>query len=213
MAEPPKPTNLEEAHAALLRLLSPEQIEGLRSGPSATGLYHHGLGRFVRNQWIRQGRLSRIFSGLGHISVDAMSDIILQSFVSHPRGQLFNLAARTAKVSIAEQAYYASMRKLEAASPIDSAQIKWVNVRGHGQGAVHTSVSSFDGTCWRWVHGGSGQVEPASADKAARLKSRSIESRRPACTKHTIRHRSLLIQSATLSCSSCGFMALPQPVT
>ena len=78
-----------------------------------------------------------------------MSDITLQSFISKLRGQPFDLAERTAEVSVIEREYYASLNEPEAVSPIDGAQIRWIIVRGHGQGAVHTGVSSSDGTCWR----------------------------------------------------------------
>jgi hypothetical protein len=67
--------------------------------------------------------------------------------------------------------YYLSMKTPDKVSPIDSAPIKWVIVKGHGQGAIHTGVSTSDGTCWRWVYGGYGAIEPATAEEAERLKS------------------------------------------
>ncbi len=44
---------------------------------------------------------------------------------------------------------------------------RWIAVKGQGPGAVHTGFSPSDGTCWRWVYGGDGDVEPATPEEAA----------------------------------------------
>jgi hypothetical protein len=170
-AEPPKPTNLDAAHAALLEILSPEQVDGLRTGSLESWQYHHGLGTFIRNEWIRHGQLGRVFADLNLGSIDAMSGIVLESFVCKLRGQPFDLIARGAEISAAAKEYSASMRTPDATSPTDRSPIKWVCVKGQGKGAVHTGFSLSDGTYWRWVYGGSGQVDPATPEEAASLKS------------------------------------------
>ena len=84
----PKPTSLDEAHDALLRILTPEQVEALRLGHSeASWQHHHGLGTFIRNPWIRHGQLGRVFADINPGSIDGMSALTLESFVSKLRGR------------------------------------------------------------------------------------------------------------------------------
>jgi len=167
----PKPTNLDEAHASLLRMLTPEQVEEFRVDPDAPLRHHRGLGMFIRNEWIRHGQLARVFAGINPGSIDGMSALILESFVSKLCGQPFDLLTRAAEEAVGAREYYFSIEAPDKVSPIDSAPIKWVIVRGYGQGAIHTGVSTSDGTCWRWVYGGTGIVEPATAEEAERVRS------------------------------------------
>jgi len=164
---PPKPATLAEAHAALLAMLSADDIEKLRTGGvDDLWQYHHGLGMFIRNEWLRHGTLGRVFAG-ERLSLDAMSGLILESFVHHLHGQPFDLAERIAEQAVAEREHYASMTPPEAVSPADGSPIKWVIVCGSGAGAVHTGYSLSDGSCWRWVYAGSGEVEPATPEEEA----------------------------------------------
>ncbi len=105
-AEPPKPTNLDEAHTALSSILSPEQVDNLRAGSSdESWQYHHGIGTFIRNEWLRHGQLGRVFADLHLRSIDAMSGIVIESFICKLRGEPFDLNARAARVSAEDKEY------------------------------------------------------------------------------------------------------------
>ena len=166
-----KPASLDEAHAALLNILSTEQIEKLKSRPDDVMLYHHGLGTFIRNEWIRHGKLGRLFSSFKPISIDAMSALILESFVAKLCGRRFDFENRAAEEVAAERDYYLSMIPPNAVSPTSGSTIRWIAVKGQGPGAVHTGFDPSDGTYWRWIYGGKGYVEPATPEEAASLRS------------------------------------------
>ena len=166
-----KPASLDEAHAALLNILSVEQVDELRSRPEDVILYHRGLGMFIRNEWIRHGKLGRLFSDFGPMSIDTMSGLILDSFVAKLCGRSFDFECRAAEEAIADREYRLSMTPPNAVSPTSGSTIRWIAVKGQGLGAVHTGFDPSDGTYWRWVYGGSGDVEPATPAEAASLRS------------------------------------------
>ena len=77
------PEDIEDCFTELETMLHPDMIEEMRSGDEDDMImYHHGLGRWIRNNWgLWSG--SRLFDYLYELGLhhpDDMSDIILHSF-------------------------------------------------------------------------------------------------------------------------------------
>jgi len=81
------PKDLDDCFAHLKKLLKPEDIVKMRSGTEDDMIqYHHGLGRWMRNNWGLWGegsRLAKWFNSKGIMHPDDMSGIILDSFWRH----------------------------------------------------------------------------------------------------------------------------------
>lgn len=91
------PVDLAGAIARLDALLSPEDIEVLRSGSEEDmALYHHGLGTSLRNSWGLWGGspLARWFNDRGIRHPDDMSAIILTSYWRHLNGRPIELESQ-----------------------------------------------------------------------------------------------------------------------
>lgn len=77
------PETLDECFVELAKVLSLEEIEVMRVGTEDDmSLYHHGLGRWLRNNWglWAGGNLRDWFDEQGVHHADDMSAIILNSF-------------------------------------------------------------------------------------------------------------------------------------
>lgn len=78
------PVDLEDSFVQLDQLLSPEDIDTLKSKQSEDDLYvyHFGLGLWMRNNWglWRGSRLNKYFNELGIFHPDDISGIILDSY-------------------------------------------------------------------------------------------------------------------------------------
>ncbi|MBI5687552.1 MAG: hypothetical protein HZC54_20980 [Verrucomicrobia bacterium] len=89
------PANLDDAHACLLKILPPEELQIIRDMKSEEGMiiYHRGLGMIIRNDWSlwAGSRLSRYFEELGIDHPDDMSGIILDTFWCKLHDQPFRL--------------------------------------------------------------------------------------------------------------------------
>jgi hypothetical protein len=85
------PTNLEQCFTELDKILSKREIEDIKKGGEDNlSLYHHGLGRYLRNTWELWhpdvndgGTLSEWFNNIGIKHPDDMSGIILTSYYRH----------------------------------------------------------------------------------------------------------------------------------
>jgi len=81
------PKDLDDCFTELDKKLSKEDIEKIKGGSEqqTIGLYHFGLGRWMRNNWGLWGgsRLSKWFKEKGVWHPDHMSSIILTSFWRH----------------------------------------------------------------------------------------------------------------------------------
>jgi hypothetical protein len=76
-----------EIKEPLDKILNEEDREAIRK---STGLFHHGLGRWIRNNWgLWEGRnpLTDFFHGYGIWHADDMSGIILDSYARTLNGQ------------------------------------------------------------------------------------------------------------------------------
>ena len=89
------PKNLEECYEALNSLLSKEDIEDLKSMPEkkAAAEAHHGIGRWLRNNWGLWGSsdIKDYFKSLGIWHADDMSGIIIDSYHRHLNGKDIDL--------------------------------------------------------------------------------------------------------------------------
>jgi hypothetical protein len=158
------PSDLDDAHARLLRILPAKTIEEMRSGTENDMIrYHHGLGTWIRNEWglWRGSRLAKYFNEMGVRHPDDMSGIILDTFWDRLHEQPFRLKERVA--GYAE--YWASMATPEGASPRDGAAIAWGITKGSGKGAVHLGVSVSDLSGWRYEYGSGRGIEPAHPEE------------------------------------------------
>lgn len=78
-----KPRNLEECMVALGETLGPEdKAEFIKMSKEDVGLMHHGLGRWIRNNWDlwKGGELLEHMKSLGFIHQDDMSHSILTEY-------------------------------------------------------------------------------------------------------------------------------------
>lgn len=77
------PTTLDECMEALKERLSPaDQVALIRSSADDLGLYHHGLGQWIRNNWglWKGGPLLDHMTSLGFLHADDMSMSIIREF-------------------------------------------------------------------------------------------------------------------------------------
>ena len=99
-AEPNVPATLAEAHAALERMLSPDELAKIDAMASEDDMiqYHMGLGTGLRNSWgLWQGSaLAKHMQELGFPHPDAMSGVIMGTFWCKRHGQSFRLEERVA---------------------------------------------------------------------------------------------------------------------
>src|SRR5579885_1608223 len=85
-----KPNNLEEAMAALKDVLSPQdQVEITRMTKDELITLHHGLGRWIRNNWglWAKGELYNHMKSLGFIHPDDMSQAIIHEYWNRMNNQ------------------------------------------------------------------------------------------------------------------------------
>ncbi len=95
------PRNLDDAHAELMKLLPPDELQRIRDMKSEFDMidYHFGLGMGLRNDWglWRGSRLSRRLNFMGIWHPDNMSGVILQSFWCKLHNQPFQLQNQEAR--------------------------------------------------------------------------------------------------------------------
>ena len=89
------PKDLNDCHRTLDSLLKSKdkkEIDSLKS-ESDMGMYHHGFGTWLRNNWGLWGgsRLSVYFNNMGIFHPDDMSGIILKSYYYYRHKQSFDL--------------------------------------------------------------------------------------------------------------------------
>ncbi len=86
MSEVYIPKDLDDCFVELKKILSHEEVEELKNKPKdGTIIYHHGLGRRLRNRWglWAGSHLSKWFKTIGVRHPDDMSGIIITSFWKH----------------------------------------------------------------------------------------------------------------------------------
>lgn len=83
------PKNLYECMVQLDSLLKPKHREAIKSSGGNTSLYHHGLGRYLRNNWgLWSGsRLQKYFENRAPFVPDDMSVIILDYYYEWLNGR------------------------------------------------------------------------------------------------------------------------------
>jgi len=89
-----KPSNLEEAFLVLKKELDPaDQIEIMNMPKEKLCRFHHGLGRWIRNNWElwKGGPMTKYFNELGIHHADDMSGIIIESFWHHLKNEPLDL--------------------------------------------------------------------------------------------------------------------------
>ncbi len=143
------PTDLDDAHRELQRLLTAKEIQHIKTMHSQSGMieYHMGLGLWLRNNWglWHESRLARYFDQLGIYHADDMSGLILETFWCKLHDQPFKIEDRASE----SQEYWKSMEKPKGGSPKDGARIAWVITKGSGKGTVHLGMSISDRSYWR----------------------------------------------------------------
>lgn len=90
----PKPGTIDECMTALTEVLSPEdQVEFLKASANDLALYHHGLGRWIRNNWglweedDEKSPLLKHMKSLGFQHPDDMSQAIITEFWNRMNNQ------------------------------------------------------------------------------------------------------------------------------
>jgi len=158
------PTNLDDAHQELEKMLSARELERIMAMTNEDMMieYHMGLGMGLRNQWglWRGSRLARYFNELDIHNADDMSGIILETFWCKLHDQPFRLDERVRFY----QAYWRSMEKPKGGSPKDGGRIAWVITKGSGPGTVHLGLSTSDHSYWRYQYGSDRGIEPATEE-------------------------------------------------
>jgi hypothetical protein len=156
------PTDLDDAHRELEKMLSAQEFEHIKAMTNEDGMieYHMSLGMGLRNQWglWRDSRLARYFNQLGVHHPDDMSGIILETFWCKLHSLPFRLDERVRYY----QAYWRSMETPKGGSPKDGARIAWVITKGSGPGTVHLGLSTSDRSYWRYEYGSDRGIEPAT---------------------------------------------------
>lgn len=164
------PKNLDEAHAQLLYMLSPAVLQRIRDMPDEKGMnrLHHGLGRWIRNNWglWAGGELADSLRKLGLHHPDDMSGVILDTFWCKLHNQPFRLEERVAYYD----EFWRSRQEPTEGSPTDGATIAWGIIQGRGKGTVHLGISQSDGSYWRYEYGSQRGIEPARPDECESLK-------------------------------------------
>jgi hypothetical protein len=100
MSDPRAPTTLSEALARLRQTLPPETIQEMRDGTEDDmGMYHMGLGLWIRNDWglWARGPPYQDLAALGLRHPDDMSAVILTCFWRELQGKPLELEAQVAK--------------------------------------------------------------------------------------------------------------------
>jgi hypothetical protein len=94
------PNTLDEAIEALTLDFRPEEIECVKLGEYTPTSMHHGLGRWLRNNWGLWGgsNLRTHFFDMGVHHADDMSDIILTKFIAKVKDQPFDLQVKLDKL-------------------------------------------------------------------------------------------------------------------
>lgn len=80
------PENLEQCFGTLKQMFGAEELEKICTGPESNMVrYHHGLGRWLRNNWGLWGesKLKEHLKKIGLWHADDMSSVILDSFWRH----------------------------------------------------------------------------------------------------------------------------------
>jgi len=99
--QPKIPTTLAEAHVALERIFSTEELAKIDVMPSEDGMiqYHMPFGTGLRNSWglWRGSPLAKHMQELGFAHPDDMSGVILETFWCKRHGQDFRLKERAAE--------------------------------------------------------------------------------------------------------------------
>lgn len=107
------PSTLEEAHAALEKMLSFSDLSKIDAMSSAEemSLFHFGLGMRLRNTWglWQDSELARYMQTQGFIHPDDMSAVILETFWCKRHGKAFVLADMAADYA----AYWAAAKEAE----------------------------------------------------------------------------------------------------
>lgn len=106
------PSSLEEAFDILDELISEEEVQELRSMSldSFIGRTHHGMGRWLRNNWNlwkEEGPLYDYFVDLGLEHADDMSGVILTSYWRKKNGKDLDVKKQVVKY----QKYWLRMKK------------------------------------------------------------------------------------------------------
>lgn len=89
--------NLKDCFIELEKMLDPEMLEEFKNTPeNRLAMYHHGLGRFLRNKWHlwSDGSLKAYFNNIGIKHPDDMSGIILESFRRHLNDEPIDLESQ-----------------------------------------------------------------------------------------------------------------------
>ncbi len=91
------PETLQECFTALNELLNVGEVDRIMMCSEDDLInYHHGLGRFIRNEWglWRGGPLKTHLSDLGFIHPDDMSQTIIEAYRAHLRKESFDLESK-----------------------------------------------------------------------------------------------------------------------
>lgn len=91
------PETLAECFVSLTQLLNDgEQDRIMMSKEEDLCKYHHGLGRFIRNEWglWTAGPLKEHFKNLGFIHPDDISSTIIEAYRAHLRKEVFDITTK-----------------------------------------------------------------------------------------------------------------------
>lgn len=95
-----QPTTLNECFEVLNDLLSDKDIDSFKSVDerTATARAHHGLGRWMRNNWglWKGSELKQHFEDMGLWNADDMSGVILDSYHRHLNGKDLDVEGQVA---------------------------------------------------------------------------------------------------------------------
>lgn len=94
------PTTLNECFEALTELLNDGERDQLMMCPDRDVIqYHHGLGRFIRNEWglWQGGPLSKHLMSIGLRHPDDMSTIIVEAYRANLRKESYDINSKIEK--------------------------------------------------------------------------------------------------------------------
>lgn len=94
------PETLEACFQYFDTIITFDQMEEIKTGQMEAFHLHHGLGRWIRNNWglwTQEGPLYRYLTGIGLTHPDDMSNMILEAYHAQVREETYDIEAYVLK--------------------------------------------------------------------------------------------------------------------
>jgi len=162
----PIPNNIDEAHSLLLKILDKETIRKFKNTAQEDigGLYHMGLGAWIRNEWglwdEEDNKLRKYFHELGIEHPDNISGIILETFWLKLNKKPVNM-----KKILDPYLIWRKCSMPEETFLNDETTIHWII--SHNSGSMNVlglGIKDSDKSFWRWEYCRDKEIEKVTAE-------------------------------------------------